>query len=48
MRTAKREQEIEGDKRKLILENEIRLKTAMEARHDAEVMAKTTTVTSMV
>mgnify|MGYP000234928050 CR=1 FL=1 len=48
MRTAKREQEIEGEKSKLILENEVRLKTAMEARHDAEVMAKTTSVISMV
>jgi len=36
LRTAHREKELEEEKKKLIAEHEIRLKTAQEARYDAE------------
>ena len=47
-RTAQREREIEGERKQLILEMEIKLRTAREAREDAEAMAKFNTVGSMV
>ena len=48
IRTAQREKELNEEKRKLVAENEIRLQSAHEARNDAEHMAKTVTVTSML
>lgn len=48
MRTAAREAEMEQEKRNLIAENEIKLKTANEAKHDAENMARSNTITAMV
>ena len=48
LRTAQREKQMEDEKKKLIEEHEIKLKTAQEARHDAEVMAKKNTVGAMV
>ena len=48
IRTAQREQEIEGEKRQIIAECEIKVKTAQEARKDAEEMAKENTVKSMI
>ena len=43
-RTAQREREIEGEKKQLVLECEIRLKTAHEARLDAENMSRAVSV----
>jgi len=48
IRTAQREQEIEGEKMQIIAECEIKVKTAQEARKDAEEMAKENTVKSMI
>lgn len=48
MRTAAREKELNDEKDKMVKEHEIRLKTAHEAKEDAEKMAKTVSVESMV
>ena len=44
----RRETAIQNQKAQQIRETEIKLKTAQEARQDAEVMAKTITVGSLV
>ena len=46
--TAQREKEIEGEKQRIILDCEIKVKTANEARQDAEQRARDNTVRSMV
>lgn len=48
IRTAQREKELEGEKQRIIMECDVRLKTANEARQDAEQMAKENTVKNMI